>query len=170
MKEKVTAFINELIRYDYILFGAVLALFFLILILALVLRKKTALSAFLALLSFSILFVGPTLGYIKMHEYLFPNSVKLLSQKKLQFLPAIVVKGEIKNESKKEFKKCKITALVLRQSKNKIKTYIYKFKPIKKMSIIEENLLAEEVRRFKIIVEPFTSSRDYNISIKADCI
>ena len=169
MKGKITAFINELTKYDYILFGSVFALFILILILALLLRKKGALSAFLALLSFVVLFLGPTLGYIKMHEFLFPNSVKLISQKKLHFLPAIVVTGSVTNDSKRDFKKCKVTASVLRQSKNKIKTYIYKFKPLKKMSIIEENIAKGQTRDFKIIIEPFTSSRDYNISIKADC-
>jgi len=169
MKGTITAFINDLIKYDYILFGSVFFLFILMLILALVLRKKSGLSAFLALLSFAILFVGPTLGYIKMHEFLFPHTIKILSQKKLNFTPAIVVTGEVKNEAKKDFKICKITASVLRQSKNKIKTYIYQYKPLKKMSIIEENIQKGETRSFKIIIEPFTSSREYNISIKADC-
>jgi hypothetical protein len=169
MKEKITAFINNLILYDYILFGSVFALFILILILALVLRKKTTISAILALCSFAILFIGPTVGYVKMHEFLFPTSIKLVSQKKLTYTPAIVVSGELTNISKRNFKRCKISALALRQSKNKIKTYIYRFKPLKKMSILEENIAKGETRVFKIIIEPFTSNHDYNISIKADC-
>jgi hypothetical protein len=169
MKEKITAFINNLILYDYILFGSVFALFILILILALVLRNKTAISAFLALLSFAILLLGPTLGYIKMHEFLFPTTLKLLSQKKLTYNPAIIVSGEVTNISKRNFKRCKLTAAVIRQGKNKIKNYIWQFKPLKKMSIVQESIAKGETRVFKIIIEPFTSTHDYNISIKADC-
>jgi len=169
MKSKITAFLNELMLYDYILFGSVFALFILILILALVLRKKTAVSLFLALLSFIILFLGPTLGYIKMHEYLFANSIKLLSQKQLTFTPALIVKGQLTNISKRNFHRCKITASIIKQGKNKYKNYIYQFKPLKKMSIVEQDIRRSQVRDFKIIVEPFSYSKDYNITLKADC-
>jgi len=160
---------DELIKYDYILFGSVFALFLLFIILAIVLRKKVALSIFLILLSFSILALGPTLGYIKMHEYLFKNSTKLISQKKLSFTPAIVVKGSITNESKFNFTSCKITASAYKSSTNIIKKYIYPLKPLKKMSILHEDILKGETKEFKIIIEPFTYKKDYNISIKASC-
>ncbi len=169
IKEKITAFINELVTYDYILFGSVFMLFILFIILAIILRKKTALSIFLLLLSFTLLILGPTLGYMKMHEFLYKNSCKLLSQKRLSFTPAIVVKGSITNESKFDFSSCKITATAYKSSKNIIKKYIYPLKPLKKMSILQENILKGETQEFKIIVEPFTYSKDYNISIKASC-
>ena len=169
IKEKITAFINELIIYDYILFGSVFALFLLFIILAIVLRKRVALSIFLLLFSFSILTLGPTLGYIKMHEYLYKNSTKLVSQKRLSFTPAVVVHGTITNESKFDFGSCQITASAYKSSRNIIKKYIYPLKPLKKTSILEENILKDETKEFKIIVEPFTYKKDYNISIKASC-
>ena len=169
IQEKITAFINELVIYDYILFSSVFALFLLFIILAIILRKKVFLSIFLLLLSFSILTLGPTLGYIKMHEYLYKNSTKLLSQKRLSFTPAIVVNGTITNESKFDFSSCKITASAYKSSKNIIKKYIYPLKPLKKRSILQENINKGETREFKIIVEPFTYKKDYNISIKASC-
>jgi len=167
--EKITAFLDELIKYDYILFGAVFTLFILFIILAIVLRKKVAISIFFIIFSFVILILGPTLGYIKMHEYLYKNSCELVSQKRLSFTPAIVVNGTITNESKLDFKSCKITASVYKSSKNIIKKYIYPLKPFKKMSILQENILKGETQKFKIIVEPFTYKKDYNISIKASC-
>jgi len=169
LKDKITAFINELVTYDYILFGSVFILFILFIILAIILRKKVALSIFLILLSFLILVLGPTLGYIKMHDYLFKNSCELISQKRLSFTPAVVVKGSIINESKVDFSSCKITASVYKSSKNIIKKHIYPLKPLKKMSIWQENILKGETKKFKIIVEPFTYKKDYNISIKASC-
>ena len=169
IKEKITAFINELVTYDYILFGSVFALFLLFIILAIVLRKKVGLSIFLIIFSFVILALGPTLGYIKMHEYLYKNSCELVSQKRLSFTPAIVVNGTITNESRLDFKSCKITVSVYKSSKNIIKKYLYPLKPLKNMSIVQENILKGETQEFKIIVEPFTYSKDYNISIKASC-
>ena len=104
-----------------------------------------------------------------MHEYLFKNSTKLTSQKRLSFTNAIVVKGTLSNASKFDFKSCKITAKVHKLSKNNLKNYIYKFKYIKKMSIIEEDIKKAQTINFKIIVEPFTYSKDYNISLEAKC-
>ncbi len=169
MKAKITTFIDGLIIYDYILFGSVFALFILFIVLGIVLRRKIALAIFLIFLAFIILFSGPTIGYIKMHEYLFKNSVELMSQKKLNFTEAVVVKGKLTNESKKIFKSCKITASAHKVSKKKLKTFIYSFKSFKKMSIIEGDIAVGQVREFKIIVEPFTYSKDYNISLEAKC-
>lgn len=169
LEEKISAFTNNLISYDYILFGSVFFLFVLFIILAIVLRRKTVLAIILIFLSFLILVLGSTFGYIKMHQILFKNSTKLISQKKLSFTPAVVVNGTITNESKLNFKSCKITASAYKFSKNAIKKHIYPLKPFKKMSIIKENILKGETQEFKIIVEPFRYKKDYNISIKASC-
>ena len=83
MKEKLTAFINGLITYDYILFGSVFGIFILFVIFAILLRKRLKFSIFVLLLSFLVFFVGPTIGYKEMHKYLFKNSITLISQKKI---------------------------------------------------------------------------------------
>jgi uncharacterized membrane protein YcgQ (UPF0703/DUF1980 family) len=80
MKEKITAFIQGLISYDYILFASAFTLFILLIVASILLRRKVGLSIFVLLLSFSVLFLGPTIGYIKMHQFLFKNSVTLTSQ------------------------------------------------------------------------------------------
>jgi hypothetical protein len=169
MKEKITAFIQGLISYDYILFASAFTLFILLIVASILLRRKVGLSIFVLLLSFSVLFLGPTIGYIKMHQFLFKNSVTLTSQNKLNFVQAIVVKGTLKNESNFDFKSCKITASVCKSSRNKIRNYIYSFKPLANMSIFEKDIPKGESREFKMIVEPFTYSKDYNISIKSEC-
>jgi len=169
LKEKIAAFISNLIIYDYILFGTVLFLFLLFIILAILLRRKTVLSITLLLLSFSSLVLGPSFGYMQMHKILFKNSTKLISHKKLSFTPAIVVNGTITNESNFDFNSCKITASAYKASENPIKKYLYPLKPLRKMSIVEENILKGESKEFKIIVEPFNYENDYNISIKARC-
>jgi len=169
MKAKVSAFIEGLIPLDYVLFGSSFVLFIFFIIIGLLVRKKIGLSLLFILLSFSTLILGPTLGYIKLHEYLFKNSVKLTSQKKLTFTEALIVKGTLTNESKKNFKSCKITASVYAVTSNKYKNYLKKLKPFKKMSIVEEGIAISQTRSFKIIVEPFTYSKDFNVSLGANC-
>ncbi len=169
MNSKITLFIDSLIKWDYLLFGSVFVLFVLCVILGIVLRKKLVLALLFILLGFSILLFGPTLGYIKLHETLYKNSTKVLSQKRLQFMEAVVVKGSLTNESTKYFKECKITASAYAVTSNKLKNYLKKLKPFKKMSIVEKDIQKSETREFKIIVEPFRYNKDYNISIGADC-
>jgi len=169
MKINLQNFINGLIMYDYILFSGVLLLFILFIILAILLRKKTFLAIFLALLAFATFLLGPTVGYLVMHKLLFKNQTELLSYKKLHFTPAVVVEATITNQSKFDFKSCKITASAYKVTSNKYKNYIYKFKPFKKMSIVEEGIKKGQTRAFKIIVEPFTYGKDFNISLGADC-
>ncbi|MDQ7045846.1 MAG: DUF2393 domain-containing protein [Sulfurimonas sp.] len=169
MKSQITAFIKNLIMYDYVLFGGAFVLFILFVILGLILRKKIAIALFFILLGFSTLLLAPTFGYKMLHNYLFKNTTILIKEKRLEFTDAIVVKGSIQNTSKFNFKECKITANVHKRSKNKYRNYLLQFKTIKKMSIIETDIKKEELRNFKIIVAPFTYPRDYNITLGAKC-
>jgi uncharacterized SAM-binding protein YcdF (DUF218 family) len=169
VKGKIQAFIDGLIMYDYILFGAVFTLFILFIILGIVLRKKIALAVFLILLAFIVLLAGPTIGRMEMHKSLFKNTTTLTSEKRLQFTDAIVVKGIISNDSRFNFERCLISVNVHPVSENALKNHLFQFKIIKKMSIIEEDIAKGESRVFKIIVDPFTYSKDYNISLGARC-
>ena len=169
MKSQITAFINNLIIYDYILFGSVFVLFILFIILGIVLRKKTFLAIFFIIIGFSFLAIGSTIGYKYMHQFLYKNTTTLTSQKKLEYTKAIVIKGDIKNESKFNFKRCRVTARAHKVSKNKYKNYILKFKTIQKSSIVLENIKKGESREFKFFIEPFSYKHDYNISISSEC-
>jgi len=169
LEAKITTFIQNLIIYDYILFGSAFIFFILFIIIGIILRKKTILAIFFILFAFSMLLLAPTLGYVKLHQYLFKNTTTLTLQKKLEFTQAVVVKGKITNESKVNFQNCKIAASVHKVSKNTLKSYLYQFKTIQEMSIVEYDIRVGETRNFKIIIEPFTYSKDYNISIGAKC-
>lgn len=169
MREKLLAFADSLIKYDYMLFGSIVLIFFLLIVIALILRNNIRLSISIVVFAFIFLLVSPFVGYTQMHKYLFKNELTLSSQKKLQFTNAVVVFGKLKNTSKLDFKSCLITAFVNKRTSNKYKNYIYTFKPIMKMSILEEDIVIGNEIDFKIIVEPFTYSRDYNISLEADC-
>lgn len=166
---KFQNFVDGLITQDFILFGSVLVLFIFLIITALIMRNKLKTSIFLVLLAFTLIVLGPSYGYIKLHQYLFKNKVELLSQKKLSFVEAVVVKGKITNISKRDFSECQITASVSKASSNQLKNYLYELKPLQKMSISIDELLEGETKEFKIIVEPFNYQYNYNISLEAEC-
>jgi len=169
MKEKITAFINHLLVYDYILFSSAFALFLLFIILAILLRNRLGIALFFVLFGFATLLLVPSFGYIQMHKYLFKNTTELISYKQLSFVSAVVVKGKLTNDSKFNFKECKVTATVYKYTSNKLKNYIYKLKPLKKSSMLVHNIERNSTQEFKFIVEPFSYSKDYNITLGASC-
>ena len=169
MIENLGTFLDSLITYDYILFGTVFTVFLLLVFLGIILRSKTVLALLLILSAFIILIVGSTVGYMQMHKYLYKNTTSVVSQKKLTFTEAVVIHGLLNNTSKFDFKSCKITACAHKVSDNALKNYLYRFKPIRKMSMLEYDIKKGQEREFKLILEPFTYSKEYNISIGADC-
>lgn len=169
MTGTISKFINELIIYDYILFGTIFLLFILFVALGILFRSRGAVAILLIVFAFAQLIVGSTYGYVKMHEYLFKNETAIASQKKLNFTQAIVLYGDIKNRSDRDFSSCQITAAVYKNTGNKIKDYILRLKPLNKMSIIEKGIAKDEKREFKMIIEPFTYGGDYNITLGAKC-
>lgn len=169
MKEQLRQFIEGLILYDYVLFGASLFLFLLFVILAVIKRDNVKIALFFVLLAMVVVTLGPTYGYVKLHTTLFANKVELISQKRLQFVEAVVIKGKITNISKRNFSQCKITAQLYPVSRNKYKNYILKFKPFQKMSIVKEDIAVGVSKEFKMIVDPFHYPYKYGVSLKADC-
>jgi hypothetical protein len=169
MNFDITAFIDNLIMYDYILFGSCFTLFILFIILGIVLRKKMILAVFMILLAFLFITLIPLIGYIQMHKFLFKNTIEVVSQKRLSFTKAIVIKGTLQNSSKFDFTDCKVSAQAFKVTGNQYKDMILKFKPIKKGSVTIEDIKKSETKEFKIFLEPFTYSKDFNISIDGDC-
>ncbi len=170
MKETLNAFINHLTIYDYALFGAVALLVILLLILAIVVRKKVALSMTLLILALLLLIAGPTVGYWQLHQFLYKTTTHLTLVKTLEFSQALVLKGEVTNASKRHLSTCKITAKIFKVSGNPYLDALYPLNPFQKMSILKDvNLSSGERYEFKMIVEPFTYAKEYNLSIGAQC-
>ncbi len=170
MKHKIISFIDGLILYDYILFGAVIALFILFLILAILLRKRVGLSIFIILIAFIILLLAPTLGYIQLHNFLYKNEIKITKVKQLEFTNALLIEGELKNSSKMDFHTCKIKAGAYKVSGKKILDMIYPYRPFKHGYVKLDTIIKpKETKHFKLFIEPFRYKRDYNITIGASC-
>ena len=171
LRTTIHSFVESLHDYDYILFAISGALFFLILLLAIILRKKVGLSLLLVLVSFIIVIAGPILGYNYIHSTLFKTEINDLTIKRLEFSEAVVIKGTLTNLGKQPFKKCTISSKAYKGATNFFEELVYPLKPFQKMSILkQEDINISESVDFKMILEPFTYSKEYNISIKANCI
>lgn len=169
MHTTLNSFLDSLLIYDYLLFAGSFIFFIFFVVLGLVYRHKIYLAMFLVTLAFCILILGPIFGYIHIHNYFYYNEISLTSQKKLQFTQAVVVKGELKNLSKLHFNRCLISASAYKVSGNKYKDFLLKFNPFQKSSIVEYDIPQDHMIDFKIIIEPFVYSGDYNISVEASC-
>ena len=171
LKTIFQSFLETLHLYDYVLFSASAALFLLLLILAIILRNKVGFSLFLVLLSFIILIAGPIVGYKYVHSSIYKTEVSDLSIKKLEFSQAIVIKGTLKNLGQEAFKRCTVSSSAYKGADNFLEELVYPLKPFMKRSIIkEENIDINKSTDFKLMLEPFTYSKEYNISVKVDCI
>ncbi|HEX5329299.1 DUF2393 family protein [Sulfuricurvum sp.] len=170
MKAKIIDFIHHLIIYDYFLFGGIFVLFLLLLVLAIALRHKMAIAVTFVFLAFGVLTVGPIVGYIQLHRYLFKNTIILHEVKALEFTEALLIKGDINNTSKRSFKECTIHAGVYKVSHYKYLDRLYPYLPFKKGSVIVTKPIDPgETAHFKLFVEPFRYAKDYNITIKGEC-
>jgi len=170
MKALIQDFIHQLIIYDYFLFGGIFTLFLLFLILAIVLRDKIKLAIFSVLFAFIILTVGPVAGYIALHQYLFQHTIILREVKALEFTEALLIEGDINNTSKRTFHECTVSAGVYKVAHNKFLDPIYPNIPFKKGAlIVQKTIPPGKSAPFKLFVEPFRYTKDYNVTVKAKC-
>jgi len=171
LRSTLQAFVATLHTYDYILFGAFGAFFLLLLLLAIVLRKKTATSLLLVVLALISIVAGPIIGYKYIHSILYKTEVSDLQIKQLEFTQALIIKGTLTNLGKENYRKCTISADAYEGASNFFEEFIHPFSPFQKVSIQkDEDLNISESIEFKLIMEPFTYSNEYNLSIKVNCL
>ena len=171
LKTSLQSLITTFHTYDYILFGASALLFLLLIILAIVLHQKTVLSLILILIAFTTLVAGPIFGYNYVHSTLYKTEISDLHIKKLEFSQAVVIKGRLTNLGKQSYTKCKISSKAYKGATNFLEEIVLPFKPFIKMSILKTDTIdVNQSIDFKMILEPFTYSKEYNISIKASCL
>lgn len=171
LKANLQAFVSTLHDYDYIMFGAVGALFLLLLLLAIVLRKRTITSLVLVLFALIIVVSGPIAGYAYVHSAVYKTEISELQVKKLEFTEALVIKGKLQNLGKQAYHKCTVSANAYKGASNFFEEMVYPLKPFQKVSILlEEDLNITQSLDFKLVMEPFTYSDEYNISMKANCL
>lgn len=169
MKARLAAFLDHLTLYDYLLFGGSIILFILLLILALLLRRNRFAALFCTLIAVTVILMGPTYGYIKLNDFIYKHEVKIDEMKALEFSDALLVRGTLTNRSKRDFNYCEITAGAYKVAGNPVLDLLYPLNPFRQGSVREESIPKGGEVDFKIFIEPFHYSKEYNLSIGATC-
>lgn len=170
MKSAIIDFINRLLIYDYLLFGGVILLFILLLLLAVVLRERLAIAVVSVISAFLVLTAGSYVGYMVMHHYLFKHRVTLTEVRPLEFTQALLIRGTLTNLSRRTFTECTLSAGVFKVTHKPYIDPVYPYIPFKKSSLrLEETIKPGESVPFKLFVEPFRYTKDFNTTVKADC-
>ncbi|NOQ30601.1 MAG: DUF2393 domain-containing protein [Helicobacteraceae bacterium] len=167
----INEYIADLIIYDYLFFGVAFVLFILLVLISAMLYRKIILSILIMTLAVSLFIVTPTAGILVFHKFLYSNTVTIDSVKKLEYSQALLIKGTLKNTSKLSFKRCRVTVNAFKVTGNAIKDLIYPYKPFKHSStLLKDTIIAKkESINYRILMEPFTYSKEYNLSVKASC-
>ncbi len=169
MKEQLLLYLHDLTKFDYIYFVAVFVIFILLILLVLLLRKKATLALSLLLIALLEISLAPTIGHSYFHTFLYKNSIELTKVKRLQFVKALVIEGKLTNESKFDFKSCRIEAKVLKETHNSFKNLVFRLKPITTQSIVVNDIPKGADVDFKFLIEPFNYSKDFNVSVSGTC-
>ncbi len=160
---------HTLTPYDFIYFGSVFLIFILLILFTLLLRRKMTLALLLLLFAIVDLAVGLTFGFSYFHDYLFKHSITVTKAKKLHFVEVVVIEGKLKNESKFNFKSCRLTATIYKDTHNKYKNLLFRLKPLKSKTITINDIPKGADTHFKFLIEPFRYKRDINVSVDGVC-
>lgn len=169
-KKLLLEVLDQLHSYDYIAFAWVGLLFLFLLILAILVRKRTLLSVFIMLLAFIILLLGPFATYETVRFLLYKTETKVTEQKQLVYSNALVVKGNITNKGLENISRCIVKTKLVKPSDNVFMQTINSLKPIKKKTtLLEKEIAVKQESEFKVIFEPFTYSKEFNITVSSEC-
>lgn len=170
LKSSILLYLNHFTMHDYVAYAWLILIFFVFILLAIFLAKKSLATSLLAfILSLVILFVAPFVLKHYLDQFLRPNQITTVA-KKLNFSNTLIVSGNIKNISKKDFSLCSIHVSVISDSKNTIKNFLNALKPLtKKTILIQEGIKVNESMDFRIVFDNYLHNSDINVSAKADC-
>jgi hypothetical protein len=163
--------INTLALYDYLLLGGILFFFFLFLILAVLLHHKFTLAITLVFTAFLLLLGGPLGGYLLLHKYVYIHTITLTTVQDLEFTEALLLKGEIENTSQQKFKECTLYFGVSQTSSIKIlNDRIYPYFPFHRQTLnISQSIEPKGHKSFKVLIEPFSYPKKFNVTAWGVC-
>lgn len=166
-------YLKNLSLYDYLALGWFVITFFILIFLAiLVARKSSALALLLIIISLVVFIVAPFLIKMKLNDYLRPIQTEVSSVKKLTFSDSLIVQGQIKNNSTKDFTKCLVQTSIIKDlnSTNTFKSYMNQLKPIVNKSIVvEQSLPKEDFIEYEIVFDDFDYAGNFLALINAEC-
>jgi hypothetical protein len=169
MKTTILAFMDTLKLYDYLLFGGILFLFLFFLILAILFHNKLALAVTLIISAFIILVTAP-IQYMVLHKYLYKHTITLTTVQDLEFTDALLVRGDVNNTSQQTINECTLYISISKVSPLKILNNFYPYIPFKTQPLhFKTPLKPKESYSFKILIEPFSYQKHFQVIARGQC-
>lgn len=172
IKISLLTYLRNLGIYDYLAFGWLLLTFFVLIILAvLVAKRSSALSVFLIFIAILLFVVSPFLIQSKLNQLIRPVSTELTMVKKLIFSDTLIVEANIYNHSKKPFKRCLVQTAAVKQTNTQgLKAWLNLLKPIAIQSIlVQENIPSNDVYHLRVVFDDFSYNGDVNATLRTEC-
>ncbi|WP_236579127.1 DUF2393 family protein [Hydrogenimonas urashimensis] len=159
---------HSMTKFDVMAIGWILFLALLLVILA-IFTKKRSFSYFLLFLGLLLLFIGPPAIKFAMDGYMRAADVTIERIKTLNYSHSLVVEGTVKNSGKIDFSSCDLLVLVYRPTKPLGRWAAY-LKPLKVHAEHFGTFLERGASKpFRIIVDHFRKSDDFNVTVQARC-
>ena len=172
IKLSLLTYIKHFGLYDYLAFGWLIFTFLVLIILASLIAKRSAVASLLLIIfALILLVVSPFFIKMKLGETIRPTTTEVTMVKKLTFSDSLIVEGTLYNTSQKDFTICLVQASIFKQIDTQgLKAFINKLKPIANQSIfVKENLPKEGSLDFQSVFEDFRYNGDVNATLKAEC-
>ncbi len=172
IKLSLLTYIKHFGLYDYLAFGWLIFTFLVLIILASLIAKRSAVASLLMIIfALILLVVSPFFIKMKLGETIRPTTTEVTMVKKLTFSDSLIVEGTLYNTSQKDFTICLVQTSIFKQiDTQSLKAFINKLKPIVNQSIfVKENLPKEGSLDFQSVFEDFRYNGDVNATLKAEC-
>ena len=172
IKLSLLTYIKHFGLYDYLAFVWLIFTFLVLIILASLIAKRSAVASLLLIIfALILLVVSPFFIKMKLGETIRPTTTEVNMVKKLTFSDSLIVEGTLYNTSQKDFTICLVQASIFKQIDTQgLKAFINKLKPIANQSIfVKENLPKEGSLDFQSVFEDFRYNGDVNATLKAEC-
>jgi hypothetical protein len=157
---------HSLTKYDYMAIGWILFLGFLLIVLALFLKKR-ALSYSLLFIGLFLLFFGAPVIKYAMDRYMRPAEIAVTKVKPLRYSHSLIVEGSVHNIGKIDYSACDLILSIYRP-RTALKELAALLRPMRvQIDHLSTPLERDASKPFRIIVDHFNNGIDFNVSVQA---
>ncbi len=172
LKARIIDYLHHLSLYDYIAYGWLGAFLIVLILLSVLLAKRSpGFSLTLILIVLILMSAGP-FGI----KYLLDQTVRNVTiidrnVTELPFSKNLIVLGNIRNNGKIDLRGCRVFVDIVRKDQNKYLTMLYRLKPIRKMMLkIEKPLKQDGMLPYKVVFDHFAlPKKRYAVRQKVEC-
>jgi len=172
LKSFVLFYAHHLYLVDYVLILFVFFLFTSILLLCLFLRQYPFLALLIIAFDIVLCFFVYFYAYGFIDNQIRKREISVIEQRIIQSSGALVVNFELRNNSKRLFKDCKITAKIFKNPTSQesfLNFYKAKYLALRKKSIHLKNVKKNSSQIQRIAFENFNVEGNYSLKMHSEC-